>query len=94
MTVGYIGTTEQPFNVPSGETLTFTHGRGEKAAVVTVCDPATGIALDNVTVTQPDANTVEVANGSGGSLPVVIKLEWITNGQLVVPNDDSRITTG
>jgi len=64
-----IGGSEAGVTVANGETLTFTHSLGSVAVAVLVFDSATGAQADPATVTTGgDANTVTVANGSGGSL--------------------------
>jgi hypothetical protein len=57
---------------------TLTHGEGQKAIAVDVYDSTNGARIPDadVTVTQPDANTIVLTNTTGGALDVVAIAVW------------------
>jgi hypothetical protein len=52
---------------------TLSHGLGKKALRITVVDPVTGALIPDadITVTQPDANTIVLTNTTMGALSAV-----------------------
>lgn len=90
-----IGAPDAGVNVPDGDTLTFTHNLGTKPISVAVLDDATGAPLSpDATITiGGDANTVTVANGTGGPLDMnlVIQFPAGTSAPTAVAAGDASI---
>lgn len=76
---------------------TYTHGLGKKALRISVVDPVNGVAIADadITVTQPDADTIVFTNTTMGALDAIAIIDFdIATPQLSgkVPASDVVLT--
>jgi hypothetical protein len=81
----------------AGSQVNFTHNLGTRAIQVYCCDAVTGRQLDGteISVAQPTANVVQIANITTGAVVVNISIRWQydTVELDTVPTTDARLAT-
>lgn len=79
----------------AGSQVNFTHNLGMRAVQVYCCDATTGRQLDGteISVAQPTANVVQIANVTTGAVVVNISIRWQYDSVELdtVPTTDTRL---